>query len=98
MICLEHLETKEVVSIKVMIIPFKRENLNIINLIMILLVKGSLNFRKGESKVIIRIKVLMILLEILKTQRLFSFEKRENKNFDFFNLRIKNIEMNKILK
>lgn len=73
--CLELLETIiEAVLIKVMTIHFKQEILSKIMSIMTLSVMHFLNFRMAEDRRIKEMRVLMILLEISKTQRLLSFE------------------------
>lgn len=75
MTCLELLETIiEAVLIKVMTIHFKQEILSKIMSIMTLSVMDFLNFRMAEDRRIKEMRVLMILLEISKTQRLLSFE------------------------
>jgi hypothetical protein len=73
--CLELLETIiEAVLIKVMIIHFKQEILSKIMPIMTLSVMDFLNFKMAEDRLIKKMKVLTILSEISKTQRLLSFE------------------------
>lgn len=83
MICLEPLEIKEAVLTKAKIILSKQENLKKINLTTIHLVKDFLSFRKAEIRTIIKTKALTILLGILKTQILSSFERFKIKT-DFF--------------